>query len=141
MVELRTPKPVEPFVEWEIPRREMPHLLAGHYRVYKDEKNYATVKAESALEALQITGMKQAYRIEREALYTNNVLSLSALQQSAEIAETIAAASAAALAAVTATDAATETTPAVAEVVVPPAAVPPASGPLSSDQVDQLMKS
>jgi hypothetical protein len=130
----------EEFEELSIPRKELPRL-ANHYRVYKDEKDYITVEAESALEALNKSGLHKAHRIERNAIFLANVLNLEALSNrpasvAKEAVETPAAEASApvtpetqqpaaeAVAATPATD-----TPAVA-----------AEAPLSNSDVDKLLK-
>lgn len=61
-----------------IPRRELPQFGA-RYRVYKDAGNFILVEADSALEALKAYGVGQVHRIERDAIYLNNVLAPQAL--------------------------------------------------------------
>ena len=127
--------PRVPFEELVIPRRELPKL-GGRYRVYKDVGNYITVEAASALEAFKQSGMPQAHRIQRDAIYLTNVLNLEALSQTpapsvAPPAETAAAAPDPAEAAPAAAPAAPE-----GKSTVPPAT----ETPLSSGDVDKLLK-
>ena len=46
----------------------------GNYRVYKDPKNFQVVEAATALEAFQLSGLKEVYKIERERLDKNRVI-------------------------------------------------------------------
>lgn len=64
----------ETFATWDLPRRDTPQLLVSRYRVYSDARNYVMVEAENAMEALKLSGQKQAQRIERDILFFNNVL-------------------------------------------------------------------
>ena len=59
-----------------MPRKDLPPITLGRYRVYRNEKEYAVVECASALEALQAVGLTEAYKIERD-LYSNiNVLNI-----------------------------------------------------------------
>lgn len=60
-----------------IPQKGIPQTLVGSYRVYKDAKEFVTVKAATALEAFESSGLKEAYKIERERLDAYAVLGVS----------------------------------------------------------------
>lgn len=58
-----------------IPQKGTPPTLAGSsYRVYKDAKEFVTVKAATALEAFEASGLKEAYKIERDRLDSHAVI-------------------------------------------------------------------
>ncbi len=67
-------KAEEPFEPLEIPRKELALAGVSRYRVYRNPDSYTIVEAENALEALKASGMKEAYRIMRDALYFMNVV-------------------------------------------------------------------
>jgi len=50
------------------------NMGAGQYKVYKDSKEFVTVVAASALEAIKSSGCEQVYRIERDSLDKNYIL-------------------------------------------------------------------
>jgi hypothetical protein len=51
----------------------------SRYRVYKDAKEFSVVDAPSALQALQASGLKTAYRIERDSIFAGNLVDLKKL--------------------------------------------------------------
>lgn len=119
-------KPVEPFEELPIPRKDVPHLQVCRYRVYTDKTNFVTVEAVSALEALRASGKKQAFRIERDMLQLTTILNIGSFDEGVD-----ANAQLAANPAVPAADgAAAEAAPADAA---------HNEQPLSSDDVDKLL--
>jgi len=58
-----------------MPRKDAPQLFGGSYRVYKSPRDYIVVSADSALSALQLSGLESAYKIERESMDNISVLS------------------------------------------------------------------
>ncbi|MDE3059743.1 MAG: hypothetical protein KGJ06_01880 [Pseudomonadota bacterium] len=66
------------FEQLPIPRRELA-VSGNRYRVYKDAKDFMLVEALNALEAFKSSGLPQAYRIERDGIYLQNVLDLKTL--------------------------------------------------------------
>ena len=98
-----------------LPRKDF-SLGVSSYRVYKDDANYVTVKAQTALEALQASGMPAAHKIEKDSLDLNKVVQPQAW------------------ASIKATE---------SEAAKPAAATAPTTEeakPLSSDDVNQLLK-
>lgn len=93
-----------PFETLPIPQKSSPASFSGSYRVYKDAKEFVTVKAATALEAFEASGLKEAHRIERERLDGHAVLGSGSwkanadtkLDGSAEAAPAVASAPAAA---------------------------------------------
>lgn len=67
-------EPQTSFEQLPMARAEFPSMLVGMYRVYQDAKNYTTVQAVSALEALEQSGLQSAIKIEREQLHSINLL-------------------------------------------------------------------
>ena len=53
----------------------------GRYRVYKDAKEFTVVEAPSALQALQASGLKTAFRIERDGALASNLIDLKKLPE------------------------------------------------------------
>jgi len=67
----------ESFEELPMPRKEMAQLSVGSYRVYKNAKEFVTVQAGSAIEALQTSGVKPAHKIERDSFDHTKILGAS----------------------------------------------------------------
>jgi hypothetical protein len=57
------------FEQLPLARANMPVSLVGQYRIYTDHKNFTMVEAESAVGALEASGLQKAFKIEREALH------------------------------------------------------------------------
>lgn len=117
----------EAFEPLPLPKREFGQSPKGRYRIYSDDANYKVVEATSALEALQLSGLQQAHRIQRDAVFLVNVLEAGTLVSAPENGDEAAAVPAAASVAPPAAAAAAD---------VPPAA---ADAPLSDDQVNKLL--
>lgn len=66
--------PNEDFEQLPLARTAGPGDLAGQYRVYSDYKNFKRVQADSAVNALEQSGMTAVFKIEREALHKINLL-------------------------------------------------------------------
>ena len=135
----------EPLV---IPRRDVPPSL-NRYRVYKDHADYTVQEAASASEALQKSGLQQAYRIARDDLLAVNIINLNAIVIKPPV-EAPAAPESAAKPDAAAPAEAPAAPP--AEAVPPPPAAPAEAKPaeakaatpeaaLSSADVDKLLKS
>lgn len=139
----------EPFEELAIPRRDFSISSDMVYRVYKDRRNFEIVEAESALDALARSKIKNAYKIERHDPLGCNVIHLSQVisqqvppseelvpddhskiqEQPQEIVESVVA---------DAEPVATpESTAVVQETESPPASGEPAA--LSNDDIDKLL--
>jgi hypothetical protein len=69
-------KKKEEFASLELPHKDVPHLMGSHYRVYSDYNNYKVIAAESALEALQASGIEKPYKVERDTILLYNLLNL-----------------------------------------------------------------
>lgn len=116
------------FEDIEFPHRSIPGLNASRYRVYSDHKTFVVVEADTILQALQKAAVPNPVRVRRENIYLQNVLDLPPAADDTEHKEFI---------------------PAVIEPLMvaekpfaPKQAVTPfeAAEPLSSEQVDQLLK-
>jgi hypothetical protein len=59
---------LQAFEALPMPRKDIPQPATGRYRIYKDARQYITVDADSALEALQQSGVGNAVKIERESI-------------------------------------------------------------------------
>jgi hypothetical protein len=64
----------EPFEQLPLARTELPMALEGQYRVYSDHKNFKLVQAISAVNALEASGLEQAFKIERESLSKSTLI-------------------------------------------------------------------
>ncbi len=62
------------FEQLPLARAEMPILVAGNYRVYSDARQFTRVQADSAVHALEASGLMSAVKIEREALHKNTLI-------------------------------------------------------------------
>lgn len=62
------------FEELPLARANVQLSLVSQYRIYSDHKNFKLVQADSAVTALEQSGMKTVYKIEREALHKNTLL-------------------------------------------------------------------
>lgn len=71
-------RPDENFLPLSLPEKELPALEA-YYRIYRDSEDYILVKAGSAAQALEISGIQSPRRIVRDALYRHNVINLEEL--------------------------------------------------------------
>ncbi|MFW0777014.1 MAG: hypothetical protein ACN2B6_04770 [Rickettsiales bacterium] len=67
----------ESFEELPMPRKDVAQLSMGSYRIYKNAKEFVTVQASSAIEALQTSGVKSAYKIERDSFDHTKILGAS----------------------------------------------------------------
>lgn len=56
------------FEQLPLARAPMPPSLAGQYRIYTDYKNFTRIEAESAVHALEMSGLQKAFKIERESI-------------------------------------------------------------------------
>lgn len=126
-------KPNDQFEELVIPRKELPKLTS-HYRVYSDATNFIVVEAENAIAAMKASAMQQVYRIVRDSIYLAPVLNLEKLANNPPP----AAAAEQAPPAAAATDAAAP--PQEAAAAPAPASAPAAETPLSTADVDKLLK-
>ena len=68
----------EMFKEITFLHRDVPGLSAHKYRVYSDHGHYTLVEAESALEAVNKSDIKNPVRVLRDTIYLENVLVLDA---------------------------------------------------------------
>ena len=64
----------EHFEQLPLARADMPAGTAGQYRVYSDSKNYKRIEAASAVSALELSGMANAFKIERESMYKASLI-------------------------------------------------------------------
>ncbi|MDX2073243.1 MAG: hypothetical protein SFX19_02630 [Alphaproteobacteria bacterium] len=62
------------FEQLPLARTAAPASLVGQYRVYSDHKNFKRVEAESAVGALEMSGLESAVKIEREATYKHALI-------------------------------------------------------------------
>jgi hypothetical protein len=60
----------------DFPRMELPHLIASRYRIYSDANNYTLVEAESALQAMESSGVTNIFRIQRESILLRRIIDL-----------------------------------------------------------------
>lgn len=58
-------------------RASVPDVLMGQYRVYSSRSDFSTVTADSALQALEMSGLGRAYKIERHSMLAANVIAPS----------------------------------------------------------------
>ncbi len=70
-----------PFEQLPLARTSAPASLVGQYRIYTDNKNFKLVQADSAVNALELSGLLQAFKIEREALHKNTLLTPNFTQE------------------------------------------------------------
>lgn len=124
----------EPFEALPMPRKDIPQPASGSYKVYKNAKEFVVVEAGSALEALQVSGVPLAYKIERESIDSIRVLGFTdwAQEPKPEVAKEAAPA------------AATTDTSQKETVLIPSqetAAAPPTAEALSNDDVNKLLNS
>ena len=116
-------------------------VLSGYYRVYTDKQNFKMIQATSALEALEQSGFRHAFKIEREDLLKYNLLS-PPFWQSQNHASQDAAAQPVVMEtpAEPAATVATEPAAAAAEPSAEPAPAAAASAEtLSNDDIDKLL--
>lgn len=64
------------FEELNLPRRQVPELMGGRYFVYSSPTEYQLVDAGSALEAIQKSGLKEVYRLQRDMIFLHSVIDL-----------------------------------------------------------------
>ena len=62
------------FEQLPLARTALPEVTGGQYRVYRDAANFALITAESALQALELSGFGHAYKIQRTSLFMNNLI-------------------------------------------------------------------
>ena len=63
----------KPFEQLAIPRKDL-RSLASRYRVYTNPREFSVVEAHTALEALEVSGVKGAYKIVKDDPMGNNML-------------------------------------------------------------------
>jgi hypothetical protein len=112
-----------------ITKCDIPRLLEGSYRVYKSYREYVVVSAESALEALQLSGLDNVHKIERESMDNISVLSASAWHEKKAVPANLTGQPAEKKDTILVT---------VPESMPPAAAEPPQE--LSDDEVNKLLK-
>lgn len=105
-----------------IPRKELSQSAIENYRVYKSANDYVVVPAQTALEALKASGLPVAYKIERDKIDLDKVLTPNAWATSAKIEEGSGPPPPAATPEITAT-----------------VSAPATDTPLSSDDVNKLL--
>lgn len=66
------------FESLAIPRKGLESGAVTRYRIYEDETKFTVVEAVTALEAFEASGLKNAYKIERERLDANAVVGADA---------------------------------------------------------------
>jgi hypothetical protein len=66
----------EEFESLALPRKEVPHLMGTHYRVYSDHENFKVVAATSAQEAMENSGIKNPLKVERETMLLYSLINL-----------------------------------------------------------------
>ncbi len=121
------------FEQLALPRKEVPQFMGSHYRVYSDAENFIVIEAPNALEAMKISGMQKAFRIQRDIIMLHRIVDVSSMSN-------IMA---------THTDSQEEPIPAIQKpdlVELKPevqdaAAVDMESMPLASSEVEQLLQS
>lgn len=125
------------FEKLPLPRKVQAQSSSGKYRVYSDATNFKQVDAASALEALQASGLKEAYRIERDSINNKVTIETLAEEKPAEAAKPAQTAAPAASAPAEQTVAA----PAAAAAPAAPPEAKPATpqAPLSKDDVNKLL--
>lgn len=74
MTDLQPPEASVNFEQLPLARAEFPSMPAGQYRVYSDQKNFKLVQAISAVGALEASGWPKAFKIEREDMHKNALL-------------------------------------------------------------------
>jgi hypothetical protein len=65
-----------PFESLPLPRKEMTVTAASRYRIYDNVDHFTTVTANTALEAIQSSGLKKVYKIQRDRLDDVNILEM-----------------------------------------------------------------
>lgn len=131
----------EAFENLPLPRKDFGQDMTNHYRVYKDARNYIVIKAGTALEALQSSGVGMAYKIERDAIDLNRVLAPDAWTKQPlpkEITTNSSVDNEAPVAAQPLQDASSPTATPVPSVQQATAEKP--AQPLSNEDVDKLLK-
>jgi hypothetical protein len=124
----KSTKSEEIFQPVTLPRKEMSSGIQDYYRVYSEAGKYVLVAAQSARDAFKASGMATALRIERDALFFQNVMKKDASPVAGE-----AVAADVPVAVVDIVDAA----PAEAEKAIP---APPSDAPLSDEEVSKLLE-
>ncbi len=119
-----------------MPRKNVPQLFGGSYRVYRSSRDFVVVEAHCALEALERSGLHSAVKIERESMDNISVLSAAAWRTGA-LSEAPAQAPAPTDAALAA-DSAQEAKDTILLDV--PQAAPATDQPLSNEDVEKLLK-
>ncbi len=135
-----------PFEHLPLARAESSAVLDGAYRIYTDAKNYTTIQAASAIEALEMSGIHYAFKIKRENLYACNLLNPKSWDKAVPLpAENMMAASAPveniAVEAVAEVAAESVSEPVAEAPAVEAAAAEAAEAPaaLSNDDIDKLL--
>jgi len=67
-----------PFEALLIPRKELAGASICKYRVYRTAEDFLVVEAATARDALEVSGVKQAYKVMREDLRMQTVIQISA---------------------------------------------------------------
>ncbi len=116
------------FEHLPLARAESSVVLDGAYRVYSDAKNYTTIQATSAIEALEMSGIHYAFKIKRENLFSNNLLNPKSWDKA--VAAPVAAQA----------EAVHEPVVVAAEMISEPVVEAPApAAELSNDDIDKLL--
>ncbi len=119
-----------------MPRKNVPQLFGGSYRVYRSSRDFVVVEADSALEALERSGLHSAVKIERESM--DNISVLSAAAWRTGVLSTPPVQPAAPTEAAPAADSMQEAKDTILLDV--PQTVPAGEQPLSNDDVEKLLK-
>jgi hypothetical protein len=118
----------EGFESLALPRKDVPHLMGSHYRVYSDYANFKVVAAENAQEAMENSGIQNPVRVARDTILLYSLLNLGANVSAEEISATPPANDTAPIA----------TAPTVTEEA--PASTEAPAAALSNNDVDTLLQ-
>lgn len=83
-----------PFEQLPMPRREVPQLVVCKYRIYTDAATFTIVEAATALQAMEVAGVKNAYKVLREDPMAANLIDNSALEMNGAATPEVASAAA-----------------------------------------------
>ena len=72
------------FEQLPLARADVRLSLVGQYRIYTDGKNFKLVEADSAVHALEQSGLDKAFKIEREAWHKTALITPNFPQAAAE---------------------------------------------------------
>ncbi len=74
----------ENFEQLPLARTGIALAQACQYRIYTDAKNFTRVEADSAVSALELSGLSNVIKIERESLHKNTLITPNLRQVDSE---------------------------------------------------------